>query len=718
LPPGDDDLDLIAARRRLRRRPSPRYGLRFGLVLLLLVPLVLAGLVAGGVWGASAYVNSSCSLKSLRPLRLGANTFVFASDRTLLGSIPSSQNRQPLSLRQIAKWVPLATVAIEDRRFWQHGALDYMGIARAAWKDLLQGTFVQGGSTITQQLARNLYIGNDQQKLHRKVVEACLAIKLEERYTKRQILDDYLNTVYYGNHAFGIEAAAQTYFSRHAFELTLPQAALLAGLPQAPSVYDPLQDADAALGRRNEVLAAMLAAGDIKPAAYTWATRARLRLQPTTIYTRIRLPYFFSYVESQLVKQYGADAVRAGGLRVRTTIEPRLQALAERAQKDVLLHRDDPSSALVAIDPRNGDVKAMAVDVPDGRRLQFNLASQGHRTAGSAFKPFVLATAMTQGVSLYSSFSGPSSLTIPDRRCEGVNGPWDVHNFADESSGTMDLVNATAHSVNTIFAQLVTRVGPENVVTTAHRMGIRSRLLPVCSITLGSQPVSPLEMADAYATFAARGIHHAPQSLAEVKLSNGHVDRPSAGKAARALPQDAADKVVYALQAVVKYGTGTAAALSDRPVAGKTGTAENFQDAWFCGFVPQLATCVWVGYPRAEIPLENVEGLSGVFGGSLPAQIWHEFMSGATAGMPVLDFAQPDLSGSSDYYSSSSSGTDTSTSSSDTSTSSSGTSSPPPPPPTGPRTVTVVPPPPEPQPRPQPSSPGNGHGHAYGRGKH
>jgi penicillin-binding protein 1A len=203
-----------------------------------------------------------------------------------------------------------------------------------------------------------------------------------------------------------------------------------------------------------------------------------------------------------------------------------------------------------------------------------------------------------------------------------------------------------------------------------------------------------------------------------VKLSNGHVDRPSAGKAARALPQDAADKVVYALQAVVKYGTGTAAALSDRPVAGKTGTAENFQDAWFCGFVPQLATCVWVGYPRAEIPLENVEGLSGVFGGSLPAQIWHEFMSGATAGMPVLDFAQPDLSGSSDYYSSSSSGTDTSTSSSDTSTSSSGTSSPPPPPPTGPRTVTVVPPPPEPQPRPQPSSPGNGHGHAYGRGKH
>jgi penicillin-binding protein 1A len=253
-----------------------------------------------------------------------------------------------------------------------------------------------------------------------------------------------------------------------------------------------------------------------------------------------------------------------------------------------------------------------------------------------------------------------------------------VHNNADEAEGTMNLIDATAYSVNTIFAQLVTQVGPDQVVTTAHRMGITSPLQAVCSITLGSQPVSPLEMADAYATFAARGIHHAPQSLAEVRLPNAHVDRPGAGKARRALPEDAVDKVVYALQAVVKYGTGTAAALPDRPVAGKTGTAENFQDAWFCGFVPQLATCVWVGYPRAEIPLVNVEGLGGVFGGSLPAEIWHEFVAGATARLPVVDFAQPDLSGSTSYYSPSS------TSSSYTSTA---------PISTGPRTVTVVPPP-------------------------
>jgi penicillin-binding protein 1A len=648
--PGDDDLELIAARRRLRRRSRqrPRWRVPFGLGLLLLIPLVVAALVAGGVYGAARYVESGCSLGSLRPISLGANSWVFAADGSLLGSIPSSQNRQPLSLRQMTKWVPGATVAIEDRRFWEHGALDYVGIARAAWKDLASGRVVQGGSTITQQLARNLYIAKQDAKFHRKVVEMCLAIKLEERLTKRQILDDYLNTVYYGNHAFGIEAAAQTYFSRHASRLTLPQAALLAGLPQAPSVYDPLRDPQAALERRNDVLAAMLASGQIRSRTYRYAVRVPLRLRPTSIYTTIRLPYFFSYVENQLVAHYGADTVRAGGLRVTTTIDPQLQALGERAQKDVLRERSDPSSALVAIDPATGHVKAMAVDVPSGRRLEFNLAAQGRRTAGSSFKPFVLATAMAQGVSPYATYSGPSAMTIDDPRCETNGKPWDVHNYADESGGTMNLISATAHSVNTIFAQLVTRVGPDQVVATAHRMGITSPLQPVCSITLGSQPVSPLEMADGYATLAARGIHRSPQSLQQVRFPNGEHDHPSAGRPARALQQNDADLVNYALQAVVEYGTGTAAAIG-RPVAGKTGTAENFQDAWFCGFVPQLAACVWVGYPRAEIPLENVEGLSGVFGGSLPAEIWHEFMSGAVANLPVVDFPQPDFS-SHDVY--------------------------------------------------------------------
>src|SRR5207244_3741659 len=277
------------------------------------------------------------------------------------------------------------------------------------------------------------------------------------------------------------------------------------------------------------------------------------------------------------------------------------------------------------------------------RRLQFNLAVQAHRQAGSAFKPFLLSAAMEQGISPYASFDGPPQLTIDDPRCYTNGQPWNVHNFADESAGTMDLLHATAHSVNTIFAQLVTAVGPDKVVRMAHRFGIQSALKPVCSITLGTQAVSPLEMTNAYATLAARGIRHDATALERVRSASGQ-DLPGLGSNGRpAIDTNDADTVTYALQNVIDWGTGTAAKL-DRPAAGKTGTAENFQDAWFCGYVPQLAACVWVGYPRAEIPLENVEGLAGVFGGSLPAQIWHEFMSGAVAHLPVRDFVQPDFS--------------------------------------------------------------------------
>jgi penicillin-binding protein 1A len=260
----------------------------------------------------------------------------------------------------------------------------------------------------------------------------------------------------------------------------------------------------------------------------------------------------------------------------------------------------------------------------------------------------VLATAILHGISLYSSFSGPPSLIIPDRRCYGPQGPWDVHNYADESAGYMNLLSATANSVNTIFAQLVAKVGPQNVVPVAHRMGITTPLQPVCSITLGTQPVNPLEMTDAYATLAAHGVHHEPQAFELVRAPDGRVLGRLGAPGTQAIPSSVADQVTYALEGVVEHGTGTAAAL-DRPVAGKTGTAENYQDAWFCGYVPQLATCVWVGYPKAEIPLDNVEGVGAVFGGSLPAEIWHRFMAAATAGMHVEQFATPAITGHSEY---------------------------------------------------------------------
>jgi penicillin-binding protein 1A len=278
--------------------------------------------------------------------------------------------------------------------------------------------------------------------------------------------------------------------------------------------------------------------------------------------------------------------------------------------------------------------------LPGGRRLQFNLATQSGRQAGSSFKPFVLATAIDHGISLDTYFDGPPAFTVPDVKCETNNVPWDVHNFADESAGTMNLVDATAHSVNTIFAQLVDKIGPDHVVRTAHMMGIRSPLQPVCSITLGTQAVNPLEMTDAYATLASRGVHHDPQALALVRGPQGQVLGGLEAHGVRAIPQRTADLVTYALQHVIMNGTGTAAAL-ERPAAGKTGTAESFQDAWFCGYVPQLTTCVWIGYPGKEVPLENIEGVPQVFGGSIPAEIWHQFMSGALWRLPVQGFVFP-----------------------------------------------------------------------------
>jgi penicillin-binding protein 1A len=384
----------------------------------------------------------------------------------------------------------------------------------------------------------------------------------------------------------------------------------------------------------------MLVARYINRRQYRWAVHTPIRLSPGSLYSQIVHPDFFGYVQKELVRLYGARRVEAGGLQVETTIDPRLQKLARAAIASHLPKPTDPGAALVAIDPRTGAIRAMVSYLPGGRKLQFNLATQSGRQAGSSFKPFVLATAINQGVSLDTYFNGPPAYTVPDVKCETNNVPWDVHNFADESAGTMNLVDATAHSVNTIFAQLVDKIGPDHVVRTAHMMGIRSRLLPVCSITLGTQAVNPLEMTDAYATLASRGVHHPPQALALVRGPQRQILGGLDAHGTRAIPQSTADLVTYALQHVIMNGTGTAAAL-ERPAAGKTGTAEDYQDAWFCGYVPQLTTCVWIGYPGREIPLENIEGVPQVFGGSIPAEIWHQFMSGAIWRLPVQDFVLP-----------------------------------------------------------------------------
>ena len=647
---GFDDADLAAAAARRRRRTRARRGARLRrsrLTRVLMFAAVAAACVtaAGAVAAimAPTVIGSRCSLRALRPIDIGTSSFLTADDGSFLASIPSTQNRQKLTLAQISPWLSKATIAIEDRRFWDHGALDYTGIVRAAIADISSGRPAQGASTLTQQLAENLYIGKRSETISRKLKEACLAIKLAQRLSKRQILNEYLNVVYYGNQAYGVAAAAETYFSRRASQLSVAQAAMIAGLPQAPSLYDPIRNPAAALARRNEVLRAMYVNGALGADAWRWASRQPLGLQPGTLYRTIHEPYFFHYVDQQLVSQYGQSVVERGGLRVRTTIDPRLEALANHAIAGMLRHRDDPASALVAIDPRNGKLRAMSVYVPSGQHLLFNLASQGHRQAGSAFKPFTLAAALEHGTSLYSYYSGPSEMLITDPRCaNGYHEYWDVHNNADESEGTMNLIDATANSVNTIFAQLVTQVGPPAVVRMAHRLGIESGLKPVCSITLGTQAVSPLEMTSAYATLADHGVRHEPQSVVSVRTALGDVVPYAKAKPHVAVSPRIADEVTYALEAVTQKGTGTGAAIG-RPIAGKTGTAESYEDAWFCGYVPQLATCVWVGYPHREVPMNYVEGYAPVYGGTIPASIWHTFMSGALANTPVEDFVTPSI---------------------------------------------------------------------------
>ena len=478
-------------------------------------------------FGAGTALSESCDLNTLRPVEIGANSFVYAKDGSLLGSIPAERNREPVSSSQMSKWLPRATVAIEDRRFWQHGGVDYVGIARAAWNDVSAGKVVEGGSTITQQLVRNLYTGQEK-TFTRKIKEACLAIKLAQKWPKQKVLDEYLNTVYYGNHAYGVEAAAQTYFSKHASQLTLLQSALLAGLPQAPSDYDPYHNPQAALDRRDEVLSAMLKNQSITLAQYNRAIRSNtLGLHAGRIYTSIKQPYFFSYVIDELDHAYGSNTVRQGGLKVYTTIDPRLQRLANKAIREVLPYKTDPASAIVSVEPGTGAIRAMTAVVRNTGN-QFNLVAQSARQAGSTFKTFVLASAIERGIDPDSTYytSAPFTCSIGPW-CQT---PWQVHTYDNSYRGSMSITRGTLSSDNTIYAQLTLDVGPRYVWNMAHRLGVQlSPDKPVASIGLGSLAVSPLDMAAAYATFPAMGIYAKPMAITKVILPGGHGTRTPAG---------------------------------------------------------------------------------------------------------------------------------------------------------------------------------------------
>jgi penicillin-binding protein 1A len=651
-------------RRREQRRRDRARSRRLTLGAVLVAILVAAAVAVGAAFTGVEAFRESCSLTSLRPVSLGQNSFVYAADGSILGSIPAEKNRQPVSLEQMSPRLAEATVAIEDRRFYEHAGLDYEGIVRAAVKNIESGEIVQGGSTITQQLVRNLYkpVGNEV-SWERKAKEACLALKLEEtglpswgaagepeatsrQWKKGKILETYLNQVFFGNHAYGVEAAAQTYFSKRASELTLREAALIAGLPQAPSVYDPLRRPGRAKARRNDVLRAMFGAGYIGPGQYQAAIARPLGLKPGDLYTQIREPYFFSYVRELLIDRYGAKRVRGGGLRVYTTISPRFQKAAVAAMKNTLNQKGDPASAVVSINPDNGAIRAMTAVAPGRKNLQFNLAAQGRRQTGSSFKTFVLTESIRQGINPDSTMylSAPFSWQ-PNYDCDSSdpNCVWEVATYSHSYLGPTTIHGATLASDNTVYARLTLDVGPENVARTARQMGIRTKLQAVPSIGLGSNSVSVLEMASAYATLASGGIYSEPMAIRRVVLPSGKVDRKGGWGVAerrRAISDGVAYEVTKILQDNVNAGTGTGADYGDPAIAGKTGTTDNYADAWFAGYTPRASTVVWVGYPRAQIEMTSVHGIT-VAGGTFPATIWNLFMSSAYGNLEYLDWPEP-----------------------------------------------------------------------------
>jgi penicillin-binding protein 1A len=559
---------------------------------------------------------------------------VYDRNGKLLADLFAEQNRRDVPLSTMPPALRQAVVATEDQRFYQHAGVDPLGMARAVITDVVQGRSAQGGSTITQQYVKNAF--TDQQRtLKRKVMEAMLAFEVERKYSKDRILEMYLNTIYFGHGAYGVERAAEVYFGKTVEKLDTAESAMLAGVIKSPGRYSPHIDPKAARARRHTVLAQMRDQGYLSDAAYRSADAEPLRLAKLRK-SSVVAPYFIEYVKSTLVDRFGADAVYRGGLSVRTTLDTGMQDAAEAAVARTLDRKGDPSAAVVAIDPADGEIRAM-VGGSDFATQQFNVAVQGHRQPGSAFKAFVLAAALQSGVSPEQTFEcGPVELT-PD----GATKPWKVTGAGGERTGPMRLREATEKSVNSVFAQLILQIGPAKVAEAAKSLGIVSPVEANPAIALGglAHGVSPLEMASAYGTLANEGVRTTPHGILDVKDATGKIVYTEAPASERAVSAPVAYLETNMLEGVIARGTGTGADIG-RIAAGKTGTTQAYRDAWFCGYTPQLSAAVWVGYPDAAKAMTSVHGRS-VTGGSFPADIWARFMRQALSGSPERDFPRP-----------------------------------------------------------------------------
>lgn len=616
---------------------------------------------------AFALFTSACSLPQLSDYNareLAQTSFLYAADGTLITQFHAVEDRVVLTTEQLPQSLRDAAVAIEDRRFYQHHGVDPQAILRAAYVNTASGTVVEGGSTITQQLVKRIYL-DDTETFRRKIDEASLAWQLEDLLSKDEILTQYLNTVYFGQGAYGAQAAAQTYFGVDAEELKLAQSAMLAGLISSPGRFDPYVRKKSAKGRRNVVLELMLRLGAITPQQFQRASAAPIRVQRGVERQEQRYPYpyFVDYFQRWFLDEPAFGETReerarllfGGGLRITTTLDPKLQEDAEHAVSSVLAYPGDPSAAMTVIDPVTGFVRAMVGGKDQdfwaerrGGRVNLATGAGGTgRQTGSAFKPFALVAALERGISPETTFPAPSSIQIPldDGKV------WDVTNAEGGGYGSMSLASATVNSVNTVYAQLIIELGPQAVVRTATRMGIRcctdvgeprKPLQPYPSAVLGANEVNTLEMSSAFGTLATGGRRVRPVPAIEVRDADGELLWRADPEPKQVISPDVATTADEILQDVVEFGTGRSASIG-RPQIGKTGTASDHTNAWFVGAIPQLSAAVWVGYPQGQVSMEPPRTRITVFGGTWPAQIWRLFMVRAIRGLPVRDFPTPDV---------------------------------------------------------------------------
>ncbi|MGH3086242.1 MAG: transglycosylase domain-containing protein, partial [Rubrobacteraceae bacterium] len=582
---------------------------------------------------------------------LAQTSIVYDAEDNVVQELSGVQNRFIVELEDVDPTLRDAVVAIEDHRFYEHQGLDFEAIARAAQTNLETLSIREGGSTITQQLIKNTYISQEMRSVpsfQRKINEAALAWQYEEENSKEEILEQYLNTVYFGANAYGAEAAARTYFDKNAEDLTLPESAMLAGIINLPSAYDPFSAPESATVRRNVVLEQMLEYDFIDQKQYEQAVKTELELSRGRVEPQNDNEYFLDAVRTELAREYGDQMIYEGGLKIYTTLNPILQELANEAVDSVVVPEEgDPSASMVSIDPDTGAVRAM-VGGSNFEEVKFNLATQSNRQPGSSFKPFVLAEMIDQGYSPESIYTSEDlRIPLPPGDPEPF---YEVSNYANIERGPITVDEATAQSDNTVYVQLAMDLGLEDVVEMANALGINAEIEPYPSTAIGGlgEGVNPLEMASAYSTFANSGTNMEPFLVERVtREENGEevVVEEHELEGERILSRDEAAVVTETLRGVVERGTASMFHDLDaeigRPSAGKTGTTEEFADAWYVGYTPQLSTSVWVGYPGERRPMVNINGLAEINGENYPLDIWSIYMQGVAPYYEVEQFDIP-----------------------------------------------------------------------------